>query len=166
MQLEPLLMREVLASFPTGVTAVAALVDGEARGLAVNSFTSVSLEPPMVLICVGRSSGTWPELARAPMLGISVLAAHQGRACRQLSGPRDHRFAGLDWRATPDGAVLLSGARAWLECSPERQWPAGDHDIVLLRAHSLWDDRAETPLVFYGSRLRRLEELEEAEQAS
>jgi len=164
--LEPLLMREVLGSFPTGVTAIAGLVDGEPLGLAANSFTSVSLEPPLVLVCIGRSSSTWPELARATMLGISVLSANQGHACRQLGGPRERRFTGLDWRATPDGAVLLDGGSAWLECSVERQWPAGDHDIVLLRVHSLWDDRSEPPLVFYRSRTRRIEELEGAEQAS
>ncbi|HXW81042.1 MAG TPA: flavin reductase family protein [Acidimicrobiales bacterium] len=155
--LEPLHLRHVFATFPTGVAALAALVDEEPQGIAVSSFTSVSLDPAMVLVCVARTSTTWPLLAKVPRLGISVLAADQGRACRQLSARVDDRFNGLGWRATPDGAVLLEGASGWFECSVEHQDPAGDHDIVVLRVHDLDGDHGVPPLVFHGSRFRQLE---------
>ena len=83
--LEPVRLRHVFGTFPTGVAALAALVSDEPQGIAVNSFTSVSLDPAMVLVCVARTSTTWPLLAKVPRLGISVLAADQKRACHQLS---------------------------------------------------------------------------------
>ena len=153
---EPLLLRRVYGTFPTGVAALAALVGGQPQGIAVSSFTSVSLEPPMVLVCVAHTSTTWPSLSHVPRLGISVLAADQERACRQLSARAGDRFAGLDWHATGHGAVLLDGASAWFECSVEQQTQAGDHDIVVLRVHDLDGDHAVTPLVFHGSRVRQL----------
>ena len=153
---EPLRLRRVYGTFPTGVAALAALVDGQPRGLAVSSFTSVSLDPPMVLVCVAHSSTTWPTLSHAPRLGVSVLAAGQEDACRQLSARGQDRFAGLQWHATDEGAVLLDGASAWFECSIDRRSRAGDHEVVVLRVHDLDGDHAVPPLVFHGSRLRPL----------
>jgi flavin reductase (DIM6/NTAB) family NADH-FMN oxidoreductase RutF len=153
---EPLVLRRVFGTFPTGVAALAAVVGEAPHGIAVSSFTSVSLEPAMVLVCVAHPSTTWPTLSKAPRLGISVLAADQEQACRQLGAKDGDRFAGLEWHATDDGAVLLDGASAWLECSVEQQNRAGDHDIVVLRVHGLDGDHSVSPLVFHGSRLRRL----------
>ena len=149
-------LRQVLSSFPTGVTAIAALVDGQPVGMAVNSFTSVSLDPPMVLVCINRASTTWPALAGVPMFGVSVLADGHQRACRQLSARGGDRFADVAWHATSQGAVILDGAAAWLECSLESRHEAGDHDIVVLRVHDLDGDRNVAPLVFHGSGFRRL----------
>jgi flavin reductase (DIM6/NTAB) family NADH-FMN oxidoreductase RutF len=149
-------LRRVLATFPTGVAAVAAIINGEPAGLAANSFVSVSLDPPLVSVCIGHSSTTWPVLRAAGRLGISVLGAHQETASRQLSSRDGDRFAGLRWRATDDGAVLLHEASAWFECSIEREIAAGDHDIVLLRVHDLGASEA-MPLVFHGSAYRQLQ---------
>jgi flavin reductase (DIM6/NTAB) family NADH-FMN oxidoreductase RutF len=154
--LEPLRLRRVFGSFPTGVTVIAGVVDGVPAGLAANSFVSVSLDPPIVSVCLARTSGTWPILRRAPRIGVSVLGAHQEHIGRQLSARGVDRFAALRWRTSPDGAVLLDGASAWLDCAVEREIPAGDHDIVLLRVHDLDADPAVAPLVFHGSRYRRL----------
>lgn len=148
-------LRHVLAAFPTGVAAVAAIIDGEPAGLAASSFVSVSLDPPLVSVCIGHSSTTWPVL-RTGRLGISVLGAHQERASRQLSSRDGERFAGLRWRSTGDGAVLLHEASAWFDCSIEREIPAGDHDIVLLRVHDLGASES-MPLVFHGSAYRQLQ---------
>jgi flavin reductase (DIM6/NTAB) family NADH-FMN oxidoreductase RutF len=151
-------LRRVFAAYPTGVAAVSALVDGGPRGIAASSFVSVSLSPPLVSFCVARTSTTWPVLRAAPRLGISVLAAHQEQAGRQLGARNGERFAALSWRATEAGAVRICGASAWLDCSLERQIPAGDHDIVLLRVldMALADDDVP-PLVFHGSTYRRLQ---------
>ncbi|MHA6758650.1 flavin reductase family protein [Streptacidiphilus sp. PAMC 29251] len=155
--ISPTELRRVFGAFPTGVTAIAALVDGVPVGLAASSFTSVSLDPPLVSVCVAHSSTTWPALRDRARLGVSVLGAHQERACRQLAARTGDRFAELDWRATPDGAVLVEDASAWLDCSVEQLIRAGDHDIVLLRVHELDADHAVPPLVFHASGFRRLE---------
>jgi flavin reductase (DIM6/NTAB) family NADH-FMN oxidoreductase RutF len=155
--LEPLRLRRVFGSFPTGVTVIAAQVDGVPVGLAANSFVSVSLAPPMVSVCIAQSSTTWPILRRASRLGVSVLGAHQEHIGRQLSARNVDRFAALRWRTSPDGAIMLDGSSAWLDCGIDREVPAGDHDIVLLRVHDLDADPEVAPLVFHGSRYRRLQ---------
>lgn len=149
-------LRRVFGAFPSGVTAIAALLDRVPVGIAASSFASVSLDPPLVSVCVAHSSTTWPVLRQAPRFGISVLSADQERAARQLSARDADRFAALAWRTTVDGAVLLDGASAWLECGIETQHRAGDHDIVVLRVHDLDADHAIGPLVFHASRFRRL----------
>lgn len=154
--LDPATLRRVLAAFPTGVTALAALVDGAPVGMAANSFTSVSLDPPLVSVCVATTSSTWPKLRRATRLGVSVLSHEQEAASRSLASRGVDRFAGLSWHATDDGAVLLDGASAWFDCSVEREIRAGDHEIVLLNVHGLGTDPQTPPLVFHGSRYRRL----------
>jgi flavin reductase (DIM6/NTAB) family NADH-FMN oxidoreductase RutF len=155
--LHPAELRRVFGAFPTGVTAIAALVDGSPVGLAASSFTSVSLDPPLVSVCVAHSSTTWPLLSGSARLGVSVLSAQQELACRQLAARDGDRFASLDWRSTEDGAVLVEQASAWLDCSVEQLIRAGDHDIVLLRVHELDADPAVPPLVFHASGFRRLE---------
>lgn len=155
--LDPAELRRVYGAFPSGVTAVAALIDGDPVGLAASSFTSVSLDPPLVSVCIADTSTTWPVLQRAPRLGISVLAAEHETAGRQLAGRSERRFDELDWRATDDGAVLLDRASAWLDCSVVQEVPAGDHDIIVLQVHDLDADQAIHPLVFHASRFRRLE---------
>jgi flavin reductase (DIM6/NTAB) family NADH-FMN oxidoreductase RutF len=155
--IDPAHLRRVFGAFPTGVTALAAVVDGRPVGLAANSFTSVSLDPPLVSVCVAHSSTTWPVLRQAGRLGVSVLSAGQEAAGRQLAARGVDRFAGLGWGATPDGAVLLDGSSAWLDCSLDQEVRAGDHDIVVLRVHDLDADPALPPLVFHASRFRRLE---------
>jgi flavin reductase (DIM6/NTAB) family NADH-FMN oxidoreductase RutF len=164
-------LRRVFGAFPTGVTAVAALADGSPLGIAASSFTSVSLDPPVVSVCTAHSSTTWPRLRRVPKVGISVLGAHQEDACRQLSARsadarsadgqgadarEANKFATLRWRATDGGAVFMEGASAWLECSVYREVTVGDHDIVLLLVHELDSDPSVAPLVFHASRFRRL----------
>ncbi len=155
--LRPDELRRVFGAFPTGVTAVAALADGAPLGIAASSFTSVSLDPPLVSVCVAHTSTTWPALRDRARIGVSVLGVHQEAACRRLASRDADRFAGLDWRATPDGAVLVEGASAWFDCSVEQHIRAGDHDIVLLRVHALGTDHAVAPLVFHTGRFRRLE---------
>ncbi|WP_329110309.1 flavin reductase family protein [Micromonospora sp. NBC_01699] len=155
--LEPRELRRVFSAFPTGVVAIAALTGGVPMGIVASSFTSVSLDPPIVSLCVAHTSTTWPVLRAARRYGISVLSADQEQACRQLSGRGVDRFAELGWRASGEGAVFLDGASAWLECTPFEQVTAGDHDIILLRVHDLGGDAEISPLVFHHSRFRRLE---------
>ena len=149
-------LRRVFSAFPTGVTAVAALIDGKPVGLAANSFTSVSLDPVLVSVCADLKSATWPLLRTSSHLGISVLGAHQEEACRRLSAKTGDRFAALEFRSTPDGALFVEGASAWLDCSIKDVYPAGDHDIIVFHVHDLDDDPTVAPLVFHSSGFRGL----------
>ena len=148
--------RAVFGAYPTGVAVLAATVDGQPSGLAANSFTSVSLDPPLVSVCVAHSSSTWPTLRRAARIGVSVLGAHQEGASRQFAAKGVDRFADLEHTVSDDGAILLSGSSAWFHCAIETTVPAGDHDIVVLRVHDLGSDPDVAPLVFHGSAYRTL----------
>jgi flavin reductase (DIM6/NTAB) family NADH-FMN oxidoreductase RutF len=156
MELAPEVLRAAFAAFPTGVTAVAGMLDGHPVGLAASSFTSVSLEPPLVSVCMAHSSTTWPSLRRAPSIGVSVLAAGHGDIARAMSAKQGDRFAGLDWHADDAGAVLVNGSALWLTCTLEAELPAGDHDIALLHINTLQVFPHIAPLIFHGSAYRQL----------
>ncbi|MCM3922273.1 flavin reductase family protein [Frankia sp. AiPs1] len=150
------LLRSTFGCFPSGVTALCALVDGEPVGMAVSSFTSVSLDPPLVSVCVANTSTTWPRLRDPARLGVSVLGETHDVACRQLSARDGDRFAGISWRASGGGALFVADSAAALECELVREVAAGDHLIALLRVHALSSDTNVTPLVFHHSRFRQL----------
>ncbi len=146
-------LRDAFGRFPSGVVSVCARVDGQPVGMAVSSFTSVSLDPPLVLVCVDRASSTWPRLHEAGehgRLGVSVLGEAHDATARQLASRTADRFAGLGLVDAGEGALLVEGATAWLECSVEAELPGGDHVVVLLRVHA--HRTLETgPLVFHAS---------------
>ena len=112
-------------------------VRGQLTGIAASSFTSVSIEPPLVSFSVATSSSSWPLLRDAGHLGISVLADHHDDICRQLAGPREERFDGLPITVTEGGAVLLKEAVATFDVTVHEEIEAGDHTIVLLRVHEV-----------------------------
>ncbi|WP_166870826.1 flavin reductase family protein [Salinibacterium sp. ZJ450] len=152
-----LALRKAFSLFPTGVVAVCALIDGEPVGIAVNSFTSVSLDPPLVGISVARTSTTWPRLSGSAGLGLSVLGADQGQLCRSLASKKDDRFGDAPRHVTDAGAVFLEGAALWLECTVRSVFEGGDHEVILLEVVSseLYPD--VEPLVFHQSQFRALE---------
>ena len=154
--LDPERLREAFGIFPSGVVAVAAEVDGAPVGLAASSFTSVSLEPPLVSFSVANTSRTWPTLRRAGHLGVSILAAHHGDVCRRLAGPVEDRFVGLGFTTTTTGAVTLDDGLALFDCSIHREVEAGDHTIVLLRLHAVEQADTSQPLVFHRSGFGRV----------
>jgi flavin reductase (DIM6/NTAB) family NADH-FMN oxidoreductase RutF len=160
--LDPAELREAFGIFPTGVVAVAAEVEGRLIGLAASSFTSVSLDPPLVSINLSVSSKTWPDLRRAGHLGVTVLADHHDVVCRQLAGPVDERFDDLDYRVTDDGAVTLDEGLAQFDCTIYREVEAGDHILVLLELHAVEHvdhNLAGAPLVFHRSGFGKLQAL-------
>jgi flavin reductase (DIM6/NTAB) family NADH-FMN oxidoreductase RutF len=142
------------------VTALCGLVDGQPVGMAVSSFTSVSLDPPLVLVCVAHTSSTWEQLSGLERLGVSVLGSIHEVGCRALSAKDGDRFASIDWRTTELGAVFIEDATAWLDCGIEQVHDAGDHKIVVLRIHDLDADVEVAPLVFHGSKFRALHAVE------
>ena len=128
-------LREVMSTYPTGVTVVAAIgPDGEPYGLTVNSFTSLSLEPPLVLVCIGHTSTSHARLVAAPAFTVNILSADQDEvALRFAREPSDGRFDDLEWRPAASGAPVLGGVTAWLECSAYEVLGGGDHSIVVGR---------------------------------
>lgn len=151
----PMQLRSTLAGFPTGIAVVTARVDGRAVGMSVNSFSSVSLEPPLVSLAFARTSTTWPLLQRAPRWGISLLSEESAHLMSRLARPSAERFAEVPLTDL-HGAVVLEKALATFAVEPEREIDAGDHVLTLLRVLALRRDPDQHPLVFFGSTLRRL----------
>lgn len=149
-------LRRAFGCFPSGVTAVCAFIDGDPVGMAASSFTPVSIDPPLVSICVQNCSATWPRLRKQPRLGLSVLAENHTMAAMSLSRKVGDRFAGVSWAELPNGGVFVDGASAWWDCRVYAEVPAGDHTIVLLEICALDADPDTPPLVFHASQFRRL----------
>ncbi|MCW2578349.1 MAG: oxidoreductase [Modestobacter sp.] len=144
-------LRAAYSCFPTGVVAICGEREGAPIGLVASSFTTVSLDPPLVSFCVQHTSETWPLLAGLPRIGLSVLGASHDAACRQLAARTGDRFAGLRTTTTEDGAVFIDDGAAHLECSVVDVLPAGDHKIVLLEIVALSARPTVAPLVFHAS---------------
>jgi flavin reductase (DIM6/NTAB) family NADH-FMN oxidoreductase RutF len=144
-------LRRGFTLYPRGVMAVAAVVDGVSTGLAVSAFVSVSLDPPLMLICVDKASSTWPTLSRAGSIGVSVIAEDQAWLGRQLASRRVDRFAGADFEERPAGALLLAGSVARFETTVETVHDGGDHLMVLLRVVDMAGDPDTAPLLWHDS---------------
>lgn len=142
--------RRVLASYPTGVTVITAIAeDGAPAGMAVGSFTSVSLDPPLVAFLPDKSSTSFPKIRTASSFCVNVLAADQEALCRAFAVRGGDKFAGVPWSPTRSGAPRLDGVAAWIDCEFESIQEAGDHYFVLGRVRDL-DARGERlPLVFF-----------------
>lgn len=149
-------LRRVLGHFPTGVAVVAAIQDAHPYGMAVNSFTSVSLHPPLVAFCAGHTSTTWPWLRRAGQFAVSVLAEGQERLGSAFGTAGSDRFAELAWTRSPLGAPLIPGAVAWLDCTIVRAVPIGDHDLVVGEVGAAGLGDRGSPLVFFRGDFVRL----------
>ena len=146
---DPAAYRDVLGHYPTGVTVVTAFDGDEPVGMVVGTFTSVSLDPPLVAFMPTRGSGTYARLARAESYCINVLAHDQLEVCRTMAVPSDDKFARVSWQHSEHGAPSLDEAVAQIHCTPESQIEAGDHYIVLCRVQALEVKRAVTPLLFF-----------------
>ncbi len=147
----------MLGHFATGVTVVTGVAEGGPIGLAVNSFTSVSLSPALVAFCVGARSASWPRLRTAGAFCVNILAEDQEAMSRAFAGHGVDRFTGVGWRPAPSGAPVLSGVLAWIDCSLEAEYEAGDHTIVVGRVAELDLTQEGRPLVFYRGGYGRFE---------
>ncbi|MBM7517532.1 flavin reductase family protein [Nocardioides nitrophenolicus] len=154
--LDPSRLRKAFGVHPTGVVAVAAVVDGRPVGLAASSFRSESIDPPLVSFSIAAGSKTWPDLRRSPRLGVTVLAEHHGELARQLAGEPDQRFAGVGVSASDEGGLVIDDGVAWFDTSIYREVEAGDHVIVLLRIRAVEQPDAGAPLIFHRSAFGRL----------
>ncbi|MGB6038264.1 MAG: flavin reductase family protein [Gordonia sp. (in: high G+C Gram-positive bacteria)] len=151
-------VKRAFSAYPSGVVAVCRRTEASDGpiGMSASAFTTVSLDPPLVSVCVRKGSTTWPAL-RSGTLGVSVFAAHQGDICRQLAGPPAQRFDSVRPTTDDSGAVFIPGATAQLACTVFNEIDAGDHLLILLRIQSLRSDPDLEPLVFHASSFRALE---------
>ncbi|GAB96802.1 flavin reductase (DIM6/NTAB) family NADH-FMN oxidoreductase RutF [Kineosphaera limosa] len=149
-------LRRAFGAFPTGVTLVGAVIEGEPVGVLASSFTSVSLDPALVSVAFAHTSSTWPVLATRDVLGISVLSAHQGEHVARLSRPPRERFDTVTVGRGNHGELMLPGAVATFAVRPYQQVEAGDHTVAFLEVLDMRWQEDLPPLVVHRSGLHRL----------
>jgi flavin reductase len=154
-------LRGVFGRFATGITVVTAGADSP-HGMTANSFTSVSLDPPMVLVCVVKQSAMHTVITENGAFAVSMLSAHQEKVARYFADSRrphgDREFDVVD--STPGrytGAPILSHNLAWMECRLAAVYGGGDHSIFLGEVLDLGRGAGDDALLFYGGGFRRLE---------
>lgn len=123
--------RRVMGHYPTGVTVVTAACGDGPAGLVIGSFTSVSLDPPLVSFCLDRGSASGARMRSADNFCVNVLAEDQVGLCAVFSGRSGDRFSGLPTRAESTGAPVIEGCLAWIDCRLRAIHPAGDHYIMI-----------------------------------
>lgn len=141
--------REVLGQYPTGVCVVTAASEEVLAGMAVGSFTSVSLNPPLVAFFPDRSSSSWPKIRQVGRFCVNILAADQEAVCRRFASKLENKFEGLAYRLSNRGAPIISGAVAWIDCDLHAVQEAGDHYIVQGLVRELQIETADLPLLFF-----------------
>jgi 3-hydroxy-9,10-secoandrosta-1,3,5(10)-triene-9,17-dione monooxygenase reductase component len=158
--IEPSYFRDVLASYPTGVCAITSqLPDGRPLGMTVGSFTSASLEPPLVGFLPAKSSGTWPRIQAIGFFCVNVLASDQQDVCRQLATRGEHKFTDVRHAPSESGMPLLHDALAYIECELHSVTDAGDHWFVLGLVRSLRRARTANALLFFQGKYGSFAEL-------
>ena len=149
--LDPLDYRRVLGHLPTGATVVAAHGLAGPVGMAANSVTSVSLDPPLILLCPSKASETWPAVRASGRFCVSILAAEHDALCRAFAAKGADRFAGIGWHARAGGPAL-DDALAWIDCSLREEHDAGDHLIAVADVLAIEAREGAAPLVFFRGR--------------
>lgn len=154
---QPRLLRDVLGCFPTGVAVVTATVpDGSLHGVTINSFNSVSLDPPLVLFSLSRALNSLGVLAKAEAFAINFLRDDQAHLSSRFAAALSDKWTGIEYRAGFTGAPILVPALAVLECRPYAQYDGGDHVIFVLRVTHIDSDATRYPLVFFRGRYHTL----------
>lgn len=147
--------RQVLGHFPTGVTIITAMAGEQPAGFTIGSFTSVSLDPPLVGFLPMVSSDTWAAMAPSGTFCVNILGAHQGAHCwRFAKRGVDDRFADVAWHHGVTGSPVLDDAIAWIECETDVVHEVGDHYFVVGRVIALSHNEDDPqPLLFYRGKL-------------
>ena len=148
--------REVMGHFATGVTIVTAIEEGLPVGFTCQTFTSLSLEPPLVALAPGKNSTSWPRIAAAGVFCVNILADDQAALGRDFAVSGGDKFTGVGWRPGANGAPVLDGALAWIECRLELAHDAGDHELVVGSVQDMGVSRGQ-PLVYYRGGFGRFE---------
>jgi flavin reductase (DIM6/NTAB) family NADH-FMN oxidoreductase RutF len=157
MAIHPDLFRRASSQFATGICIATVRRGEEPIGLTVNSFTSVSLVPPLVLFCLDREAGLTDVFAHNAQFAINILAESQQEASTSFAFKRSNRFEGISWRAGQNGAPVIEGSLATMECRLVRVLPAGDHYVLIGEVtHAELGDTAGNPLLYFRSKYARV----------
>ncbi|MEP7324709.1 MAG: flavin reductase family protein [Gemmatimonadota bacterium] len=146
---EPARFRQLLGHFATGVTVVTATgPDGKPVGMTANTLTSISLQPPLISVCIDHAADMFQIMEQTGAFTVNILAADQEAISRRFAEQSSNRFDGLGFEPSPHGGVVLKGAIAYLECEPVSRVPAGDHTIYVARVVGGETFEGE-PLLYY-----------------
>jgi flavin reductase (DIM6/NTAB) family NADH-FMN oxidoreductase RutF len=142
---------EIVASFPSGVAVVTTLHGDEPRGLTTSALSSVSAQPPLILVCVDLTSRTLPALLERGTFVVNFLRSGRDALARRFASKSEDKFGGIAWRPSPEGLPILhDDSVAWAECSTEEEIGAGDHVILLARVDAGEALRPhDVPLMYY-----------------
>jgi 3-hydroxy-9,10-secoandrosta-1,3,5(10)-triene-9,17-dione monooxygenase reductase component len=146
---DPHEMRDVLGHFASGVTVLTAVTDDGPIGFTCQSFSSLSLDPPLVVFAPARTSRTWSRLRQIGRFGVNVLAEGQDDVSQRFARPVADRFAGVRWTASPHGAPVLDDVVAWIDGELWAEHDGGDHTIVVARVLDLGAHPERRPLLFH-----------------
>ena len=143
--------RKVLGHYPTGVCAITATHEGRPAAMVVGTFTSVSLDPPLVGFFPDRNSTSWPKIQAAGRFCVNILGAHQLDLCRALASKSEDKFQSVPCRFSEEGSVLLDDVVAWIDCDLHDVIEAGDHFIALGLVKQMQVATGTSPLLFFQS---------------
>jgi flavin reductase (DIM6/NTAB) family NADH-FMN oxidoreductase RutF/pimeloyl-ACP methyl ester carboxylesterase len=154
---DPRTLRDALGCFATGVTIVTSLdPEGKPIGLTANSFTSVSLDPPLILFCLAKSSGSLPALTASSHFAINVLHMGQQLSSNRFAKRDEERFSAVEWETWQSGVPILSGSLASFECERHELVDAGDHLVFIGRVIMAKFEPRRDPLLYFRGKYRRL----------
>lgn len=157
MSIDPDTFRSVLGRFASGVTVVTACdAEGHDHGMTVSAFCSLSLEPPLVLVCIDRTASMFPVLTTTSTFAVNILSHGQEALSRRFAADEPDRFAGVGYSRGARGCALLDDVLAHLECDVTGRLEAGDHTIVLGQVETA-EAHAERPLLYYRGGYAQLE---------
>jgi flavin reductase (DIM6/NTAB) family NADH-FMN oxidoreductase RutF/DNA-binding IclR family transcriptional regulator len=149
-RIDPKWYREVLGQYPTGVCVITGIdAGGFPLGMTIGSFTSVSLEPPLVAFMPASSAATWQKLSKSKSFCVNILSAEQEDVCRIFASRMEHKFKRVQYSASPSGLPILDGCIAWIECDFHEISQAGDHHVVLGLVREMRNQKAGLPLLFF-----------------
>ncbi|MEO6826583.1 MAG: flavin reductase family protein [Microbacteriaceae bacterium] len=149
-EITPASYRRVLGKLPTGVVAITGVNDEDEKlGLVVGTFQSLSLEPPLVMFCVDKSSSTWPKLRRLQNFTANILSDQQVDICRTLSRKGPRKFENLACTTGPLGTPHLDGASAYIDCKVTAEVAVGDHYMVVGAVTDMQEGTGDA-LIFRG----------------
>ena len=146
---DPELMREVLGHFASGVTVVTALTDQGPAGFTCQSFSSLSLEPPLIAFAPARRSQTWPGLRQIGRFCVNVLAEGQDDVSQNFARSAAAKFDGVPWQPSPHGSPVLVDVVAWIDGELWAEYDGGDHTIVVARVLDLGAHPDRRPLLYH-----------------
>ena len=149
--------RDVLGQYASGVTVITTIQGGRPVGMTCQSFTSVSLDPPLVAFLPQKTSRAFTAIRQTRRFCVNILAADQADLSNSFASRAEDKFEGIDWKPTSSGLPLLDGIVGWVDCTVQDVHEAGDHYLVIGKVEELGQGDEDKPLLFHQGRYRTTE---------